>query len=163
MIILWIIIMLFLVITATVAVIIVKRNKKKNNSKISFKESMDLTELPVVTFYNKNKKLNFLLDTGSNVSHINSSIIHLLDHTKTGQNIDTIGMEGNKVNSNICSMSIYYRNQKFEDDFIISDLNDAFNIIKQEDGVQIHGILGSKFFEKYKYVLDFSKLIAYIK
>lgn len=137
--------------------------RKRNNSKISFKEAMDLTELPVVTFYNGDKKLNFLLDTGSNVSHINSSIINLLDHTKTNQKTDTIGMEGNKVSNDICKMTIYYKNQKFEEDFIISDLNDAFDIIKQEDGVQIHGILGSKFFEKYKYILDFKELTAYIK
>lgn len=137
--------------------------RKRNNSKISFKEAMDLTELPVVTFYNGDKKLNFLLDTGSNVSHINSSIINLLDHTKTNQKTDTIGMEGNKVSNDICKMTIYYKNQKFEEDFIISDLNDAFDIIKQEDGVQIHGILGSKFFEKYKYTLDFKELTAYIK
>ena len=154
-----------LLIVIVVAMIInaIEDNRKKNDSKISFRESMDLTELPVVTFYNGDKKLNFLLDTGSNVSHINSSVIHLLDHTKTDQKTDTIGMEGNKVSNDICKMTVYYRNQRFEEDFIISDLNDAFDIIKQEDGVQIHGILGSKFFEKYRYVLDFSELIAYIK
>ena len=154
-----------LLIVIVIAMIInaIEDNRKKNDSKISFRESMDLTELPVVTFYNGDKKLNFLLDTGSNVSHINSSVIHLLDHTKTDQKTDTIGMEGNKVSNDICKMTVYYRNQRFEEDFIISDLNNAFNIIKQEDGVQIHGILGSKFFEKYRYVLDFSKLIAYIK
>ena len=154
-----------LLIVIVIAMIInaIEDNRKKNDSKISFRESMDLTELPVVTFYNGDKKLNFLLDTGSNVSHINSSVIHLLDHTKTDQKTDTIGMEGNKVSNDICKMTVYYRNQRFEEDFIISDLNNAFNIIKQEDGVQIHGILGSKFFEKYRYVLDFSELIAYIK
>lgn len=154
-----------LLIVIVIAMIInaIEDNRKKNDSKISFRESMDLTELPVVTFYNGEKKLNFLLDTGSNVSHINSSVIHLLDHTKTDQKTDTIGMEGNKVSNDICKMTVYYRNQRFEEDFIISDLNDAFDIIKQEDGVQIHGILGSKFFEKYRYVLDFSELIAYIK
>lgn len=154
-----------LLVVIVIAMIInaIEDNRKKNNSKISFRESMDLTELPVVTFYNGDKKLNFLLDTGSNVSHINSSVIHLLDHTKTDQKTDTIGMEGNKVSNDICKMTVYYRNQRFEEDFIISDLNDAFDIIKQENGVQIHGILGSKFFEKYRYVLDFDELIAYIK
>lgn len=154
-----------LLIVIVIAMIInaICDNRKKNDSKISFRESMDLTELPVVTFYNGDKKLNFLLDTGSNISHINSSVIHLLDHTKTDQKTDTIGMEGNKVSNDTCKMTVYYRNQRFEEDFIISDLNDAFDIIKQENGVQIHGILGSKFFEKYRYVLDFSELIAYIK
>lgn len=137
--------------------------RKKNNSKISFKEAMDLVELPVVTFYNGDKKLNFLLDTGSNVSYINSSIIPLLDHEKTDKEMNTIGIEGNKVSNQFCKMSVTYKNQVFEEEFSIADLNEAFSVVKQESGVQIHGILGSKFFERYKYVLDFKELIAYIR
>ena len=134
--------------------------RKKNNSKISFKEAMDLVELPVVTFYNGDKKLNFLLDTGSNVSYINSSIIPLLDHEKTDKEMNTIGIEGNKVSNQFCKMSVTYKNQVFEEEFSIADLDEAFSVVKQESGVQIHGILGSKFFERYKYVLDFKELIA---
>ena len=33
---------------------------------MSFQNSMDLAELPVVTFRQGDKKINFLLDTGSN-------------------------------------------------------------------------------------------------
>ena len=137
--------------------------RKRNNSKISFKEAMDLVELPVVTFYNGDKKLNFLLDTGSNVSYINSSIIPLLDHEKTDKEMNTIGIEGNKVSNQFCKMSVTYKNQVFEEEFSIADLDEAFSVVKQESGVQMHGILGSKFFERYKYVLDFKEFIAYIR
>ena len=137
--------------------------RKRNNSKISFKEAMDLVELPVVTFYNGNTKLNFLLDTGSNVSYINSSIIPLLIHKKTDKEMDTIGIEGNKVSNQFCKMSVTYKNQVVEEEFSIANLDEAFDVGKQESGVQIHGILGSKFFEKYKYILDFKELAAYIK
>ena len=137
--------------------------RKRNNSKISFKEAMDLVELPVVTFYNGDTKLNFLLDTGSNVSYINNSIIPLLAHEKTDKKMDTIGIEGNKVSNQFCKMSVTYKNQVFEEEFSIADLDEAFGVVKQESGVQIHGILGSKFFERYKYVLDFKELTAYIK
>ena len=137
--------------------------RKRNNSKISFKEAMDLVELPVVTFYNGDTKLNFLLDTGSNVSYINSSIIPLLVHEKTDKEMNTIGIEGNKVSNQFCKMSVTYKNQVFEEEFSIADLDEAFSVVKQESGVQIHGILGSKFFERYKYVLDFKELTAYIK
>ena len=137
--------------------------RKRNNSKISFKEAMDLVELPVVTFYNGDTKLNFLLDTGSNVSYINSSIIPLLVHEKTDKEMNTIGIEGNKVSNQFCKMSVTYKNQVFEEEFSIADLDEAFGVVKQESGVQIHGILGSKFFERYKYVLDFKELMAYIK
>lgn len=137
--------------------------RKRNSSKISFKEAMDLVELPVVTFYNGDTKLNFLLDTGSNVSYINSSIIPLLVHEKTDKEMNTIGIEGNKVSNQFCKMSVTYKNQVFEEEFSIADLDEAFGVVKQESGVQIHGILGGKFFERYKYVLDFKELMAYIK
>ena len=152
-----------LVLAVTFIVNTIDDIRKRNNSKISFKEAMDLVELPVVTFYNGDKKLNFLLDTGSNVSYINSSIIPLLDHEKTDKEMNTIGIEGNKASNQFCKMSVTYKNQVFEEEFSIADLDEAFGVIKQESGVQIHGILGSKFFERYKYVLDFKELMAYIK
>lgn len=137
--------------------------RKKKNSRISFKEAMDLVELPVVTFYNGDKKLNFLLDTGSNVSYINSSVVPALDYQEVDKEMDVIGIEGNKVSSKFCKMTVAYKSQKFEEEFSITDLDEAFAVVKQESGVQIHGILGSKFFERYKYILDFKELIAYIK
>jgi hypothetical protein len=48
--------------------------KKSNRKKISFKEALDLTELPVITFIGKEKKLNFLIDTGANNSILNESV-----------------------------------------------------------------------------------------
>lgn len=138
------------------------RQRKRVN--MSFKEAMDLVELPVVTFYNGDKKLNFLLDTGSNISQINSSILPLLDHKKVEEkDMDVIGIEGNKVNTEFCEMTITYKGQEFVGEFCIHDLDDAFAIVKEESGVQIHGILGSLFFQKYKYVFDFASLIAYTK
>nr|UVN09405.1 MAG: aspartyl protease [Bacteriophage sp.] len=138
------------------------RQRKRVN--MSFKEAMDLVELPVVTFYNGDKKLNFLLDTGSNISQINSSVLPLLDHKKVEEkNMDVTGIEGSKVNTEFCEMTITYKGQEFVGEFCIHDLDDAFAIVKEESGVQIHGILGSLFFQKYKYVFDFESFIAYSK
>lgn len=138
------------------------RQRKRVN--MSFKEAMDLVELPVVTFHNKTVKLNFLLDTGSNISQINSSMLPLLDHKKVEEkSMDVSGIEGNKVNTEFCEMTITYKGQEFVGEFCIHDLDDAFAIVKEESGVQIHGILGSLFFQKYKYVFDFASLIAYSK
>lgn len=139
--------------------------KQSKGVNMSFKEAMDLVELPVVTFYNGDKKLNFLLDTGSNISQINSSILPLLDYKEIeGKDMNVVGIEGNKaVNTGFCEMTITYKGQEFIGDFCIHDLDDAFAIVKEESGVQIHGILGSLFFQKYKYVFDFESLIAYSK
>ena len=55
------------------------KNKRRDQTKISFKEGLDLTELPIVTFKQGDKKLHFLLDTGSNISYINSEVIKDLE------------------------------------------------------------------------------------
>ena len=137
------------------------RQKKREN--MSFREAMDLVELPVVTFYNKDAKLNFLLDTGSDLSYINKSILPSLKYKEVNESRNIISVGGNSQTLGCCDMTVTYRNQKFIDRFCISDLDEAFGAIKAETGVQIHGILGSKFFAKYKYILDFESLVAYSK
>lgn len=154
---------LMIVLVIAVIINIIEENKRRRNSKISFRESMELVELPVVTFYNGSKKLNFLLDTGSNKSIINKAILSELNHEMLDEKESTFGMEGNNVETEICSMTVYYRKNKFNEVFSVIDMSAAFDMVKQESGVQIHGILGSKFFEKYKYVLDYNDLSAYMK
>ena len=130
---------------------------------MSFKEALDLVELPIVTFLNKGIKLNFLLDTGSSQSIINESMLPSLDTKKSEDSMIIVGVEGNKVSSDLCTMKVGYKDQEFAHTFAIKDLDEAFGVVKQESGVQIHGILGSDFLQKYKYVLDFKELIAYPK
>ena len=137
--------------------------KKKNESKISFKESMDLVELPIVTFYQGRKKLNFLLDTGSNLSHINQSVLSKIKYEKSDIINKVFGMEGNTIDTEYCDINISYKKQGYKESFCITDLSKSFDLIKKENGVQLHGILGNKFFETYKYILDFNELIAYVK
>ena len=153
---------IFLIIAVAVTSGVIAGVRKKS-SEISFREAMDLAELPVITFYNGDKKINFLLDTGSNISYLNESIVSSLVTESTGEASNIIGIEGNKVNCKICKMIIRRKNQQFEEEFSIADLDKAFRIVKEESGVQIHGILGSRFFEKYKYVLDFKDYIAYVR
>ena len=154
---------ILLVLLLAFSVNIIEKIIREKRDKISFKESMDLTDLPIITLYNGKTKINFLLDTGSNLSHINRSYLSNLEYQDLNVEQDTIGMEGNKVTSKVCRIQVFYKENRYEEEFVASDLDNAFNTIKQESGVQIHGILGNKFFEKYKYVLNFSNLTAYAK
>lgn len=156
--------MTFLVAIVLFIIISVRKYKINNKNKISFKESMDLTELPIVTFYSKDFKLNLLLDTGSNASYINKSLLPKIDYDPVlGKETDYMGADGNKILCKCCNINIIYKDKEYNEEFNIVDLDNAFSTIKKESGVQIHGILGNKFFEKYKYVIDFSELVAYMK
>lgn len=137
------------------------RNKRKEKTKISFKEGLDLTELPIVTFYQGTKKLHFLLDTGSNISYINRDVIDSIEATDLNSSSNTFGVEGNGIECHHYSIDIGYKDQKFTEEFGAIDLTAAFSTIEKESGIKLHGILGNRFFEKYKYILDFKELIAY--
>lgn len=133
---------------------------------ISFKESMDLTDLPVVTFYCGSRKLNFLLDTGSNSSHINSVIMEKaknMEDAFNGKTLKFMGVEGNEKTTKVYNLRLTYNNTVFDEEFSATDLTKAFSAIKKETGVQVHGILGSVFLQKYKYIIDFDKLKVHIR
>jgi hypothetical protein len=158
-----IIIVIIFSIVAAFVINTIEEVKRSNACKISFREAMDLVELPVITFYNNGKKFNFLLDTGSTHSHINKAVLDCFKYETTQEMLEVMGMEGNKVTNEICQITLSYKDKEFENLFSITDLEEAFNALKAESGVQVHGILGCGFFEKYKYVLDFKEMIAYSK
>ena len=131
--------------------------------KISFKESMDLTGFPIVTFYIGEKKLNFILDTGSNVSYINKNCLSDIPYKKIDKTTYVTGFQADEEPKPFAYFEFYYKEHKFEDEFCIVDLSTSFGQIKQQSGVVLHGLLGSKFFQKYRYVINFDELIAYSK
>lgn len=130
---------------------------------LSFQSGMDLAELPVVTFYQGKKKINFLLDTGSNNCVIDKSFLKNVEHQMSNVETNLTGLEGNAQKAGICVIDMTYKDKSYKAAFVVQDLSAAFNAIKKETGVTINGMLGSKFFNEFKYVLDFDELIAYSK
>lgn len=130
---------------------------------MSFQNSMDLAELPVVTFRQGNKKINFLLDTGSNNCVIDSNILKSIDHKMLDVETNILGLEGNAQKTGVCTIKMSYKDKEYEYPYVIQDMSAAFDSIKKETGVTVNGMLGSKFFNEFKYVLDFDELIAYSK
>lgn len=142
---------------------IASTNIVNTNDIISFRQGFDLTELPVISLYQNGTPFNFLLDTGSNDSIIDSNILSKLEYTMSDKKNSLLGMEGNTEIVEICNISLSYNGVNYPYDYNIRDMSAAFGNIKAETGVTLHGIIGSKFFNEYKYVLDFELLVAYSK
>lgn len=138
-----------------------KGGKNKVAARMSFKETLDLTELPIVTFRQGDKKLNFLLDTGATNSVINKSVVGEFESVPTKFKDTIYGADGNSDTVDIIEMTITYKNEQFTDLFYVWDLDGAFGNLKQKHGVNLHGVIGSSFFQKYKYIIDFDELVAY--
>lgn len=131
---------------------------------ISLKESLDLVNLPIVTFNVNEHKVRFVLDSGSQGNFINKETAKILEleeveghsfcvvHTLSGKE----EQERKKIVANI-----KYADETFLFEGFPIDLTDLMNQIRAETGVTIHGILGNEFLKKHKYVLDFDKLQCY--
>lgn len=136
--------------------------KKPLYETISLKESMDLCNVPVVTFINNGKKFNFVFDSGASESHISSAALAEMETTEGGNTVFACGVVGS-TQSNSSKMAVLtYKDINYNIElFETPSLDDSFATIKQNLGVQLHGIIGNEFLREYGYVLDFNKLIAY--
>ena len=136
--------------------------RREDRVQFSFKESLDLTDLPIITFIHENKKLNFLLDTGASLSVINEDVLDKLTYDCTKETSTIMAMDGIKGTSYpIIEITLGYSNVTYREKFQVVNLSEVVDQLKQTYGVNLHGILGNRFFQRYKYVLDFDKLIAY--
>ena len=125
-------------------------------------ESLNLVDLPIITFYYKDIKLNFLVDTGSNMSIINSTALkgEVLKTNKVFTSINGIGGSSKAIS---LELKIAYKDRVFETDFYSMNMDKAFSPIKEQNGVNVHGILGNDFFVKYKYIIDFEEYVVKYK
>lgn len=143
---------------------ITQKMNKKDNEGFSFKQGLDLTGLPIITVKIDNKKLNFLLDTGSNQSLIDVSEIVNLKHQIVAPEGSTMKMNGEIEDTMTVLVDLEYGFTLYEEvELVVMDLSYSFNEVKRQDGVQLHGIIGSNFFDKYDYILDYKEYLAYPK
>lgn len=135
--------------------------RKPNLNKMSFRETMDLCDLPIVTFINNGNKFNFLLDTGAGKSVINIEILQSMSYKETDINGTIYGLDGKKYETSYVNVLLNYRGKEYEEEFQVLDMSAPFGNLKNDFGINVHGILSSSFFEKYRYILDYNELVAY--
>lgn len=138
--------------------------RKKKKHAISFKSGMDLTNLPIITVRHKDKKLNLLLDTGSTCCILDEKIIKKLDYEETDETGETQTIIDGAVKGKFYNINIQFDSELFYTcPFFSMNFVPIASKIKKSSGVTVHGIIGSDFFETFKYIIDFKKLIAYSK
>lgn len=155
---------IIIVIIAVVAcAFLINKLEEKVSNTMSFREALALAELPVVTFYQGDKKLNLLLDTGANISIIDKKVASTINTRETPRISKITGIGGSVKDVAIVDIILQYKNNTFKDGFQVTDMSSTFSAVKNATGVTIHGIIGNRFMQKYKYILDFDKMIAYSK
>lgn len=148
-------------VAAFIAHIVDLTRNKVTKDFMSFRESLDLTGLPIVTFKQGNNKFNFILDTGAHNSVIDQNILDTIQYTPLKGTTTGYGIDGKEHIMNLVGITLNYKDKDYPDVFRVLDMSLSFGAFKKDHGVTVHGLLSSSFFEKYKYILDYKELVAY--
>lgn len=158
-----IICLILIIIVIAMAINIYEYRQQRKDTLIKFKIPMTLTGLPIVQVKSNGVDINFLLDTGANVSVIDTNILSKLKYIKEDSISEVFGIEGNKQSVETVSIEFNKGTQSYKDIFQVMDMSAPFRFVEIESGIKIHGILGNEFLSKYGYILDFKNLEAYIE
>lgn len=135
----------------------------RRNKGIGLKVQMP-GNLPILTLMNNGMQLNFLLDTGSNISHIEPDTFGKL---KTGEcytdESNVTGLGSSTTGTAFSCVEFEDKlNNKYEVVMHISEtLRPMIESVYAHTGVKLHGLLGTDFINRYGYVMDFKKLKVY--
>ena len=130
MIVLWeLIIILVTIIFIAYIINKIEATKKEINSRISFKEALDLTSLPIVTFENNGRKINFLLDTGASKSIINVSELSTCKYENAEGTSILTGIDGIPRETENVKLILSYNNKEYVDVFQKTDMSSSFDVI----------------------------------
>lgn len=142
------------------------KDKEVPQESISIKKYMP-GDLPVITLTNNGVALNFLIDTGSNISHICPTAAALIElqHTKVDEKKEVAGLGALSQGVIMCSAKFKDTlSKEYEVELSISkELEETAKYIKKNAGIEIHGLLGTDFLQNYKYVIDFKTLEVYAR
>jgi hypothetical protein len=133
---------------------------------VSFSKGFKSPNIPLATFYQGDKELIFLLDTGSENNVTNQKTLSFVEHTilKDANVTHTLSGVGGTEEVFSCSISFGCDSEQYTENFLVSNSIDAaIEMIRQEHGIIISGILGSQFLKKNNVVMDFNTLMAYSK
>jgi hypothetical protein len=136
------------------------RKPKTENYHVITSFETTLTELGLIyaTFTCNGKAMNFILDTGSNLSYVDAAAISEMDLELHKCNDSVMGLGGSQDMGYYCSLKLETPETVTVIDLPINDFSGPFGAVERENGVRLHGLLGNNFLLASKYVIDYEKM-----
>lgn len=121
--------------------------------------------MPIIKVKIDKKEYKLMLDSGANINLLNASVYNALDSSniekKASRGITSAA--GELDLGFVANIEFKHKQKKFVESFEILDMEGPFSAIEAKDGVRIDGILGSTFFQKHRWTIDFENLVVWTK
>lgn len=122
--------------------------------------------MPIIEVKIQDKTHKFMLDSGANINVLDKAAFDALNDSSI-EKFESKGFTTASGDStdNVFKANIDFKHKqrKFNETFEILDMSGPFGSIAAKDGVKIQGILGSHFFKKHRWTIDFENLIVWTK
>lgn len=128
---------------------------------LRFNTAINTLELPIVTLISNGEAFNFLVDTGSNKSHLKIGVAEQMDSRPIFDKSETVITTGNGKVQQYGYYDVTFTfgdKRRITQCFEVMDLEDTFS----DWGMPIHGILGVDFLACFGYKLDFSTFTMHV-
>lgn len=143
-----------IIISVVLVALIVNESKSKRFAK-TLKFNVEHDNTPILTVKQDDIELNFILDTGSSVSAINTTTLNEIYAQKLNQEKQIIGIEGTLTDVSCYEIPFSYNNYEYNHTFVAKDFSAAFMPIEEVINKPIHGLIGSDFCDTNGFVIDF--------
>lgn len=136
-------------------------NRQKPDYVFSFEDTMGIHKVPVVSFEHNGQIVNFIIDSGASHSVINISSVDKFEGELLKDAEGSVyGIDGNMINTRLAKVEITKNGHAFQDVFQILAIP-GIDKMSAQNGIEVHGILGSAFLKKYQFVINYKLLRAY--
>jgi len=121
------------------------------------------TGLPLIIVQLFDENICLLLDTGATNNIIDKRVYeHFKDEIKTLETTSSIiGLQGEIKENMTIELPFSFENTNYLEPFTCTEDIVGFEAVKKEIGTSIHGILGTYFFIKHNWIIDFDKMEVY--
>ena len=164
------VILVLVVIVAAITTAIwieLRKRVKRSRKEMSLKVVLPCN-LPIITLYCRNgRMLSFLLDSGSNMSHICPESVKELEANVLGTYKEgkVTGLGAENVGITMCEATLFDSSKNsYKVNLSISEqLTAVADSLESSSGIRIDGLLGTDFLNPYGCVIDFDDLNVLLK
>lgn len=130
-------------------------NSFENDNKVDF---VTVNKVPVVKGTLNGKEAFFIIDSGASMSVLDEAQSDYYDFSSFTSNTEAAGYGGVAEFREASKVNLMIGGKKFDTEFKTQDLTAIVELIKQNDRVEISGIIGSDIMKTYHFIIDYSEL-----